>query len=104
MLENKEAIILDSTNNVFVGPNEFFKIVIDEFDGKAVQAWHFEDAKGTESDNLAVGEGTHIDALINANCRSVWHFSDRIAPALVTEQQRLIAAMKAELAELKAKK
>lgn len=98
MLENKEPIVLDSTNNVFVGPNKYFKIVIDEFDGKAVKAWHFEDAKGNQSDNLAVGEGTHIDALINANCRSVWHFSDRISTNLVIEQQRIIADLKAQLA------
>jgi len=102
MLENKEAIILDSANNVFVGPNEFFKIVVDEFDGKAVKAWHFEDALGNKTDNLAVGEGTHIDVLVNAACRSVWHFADRISTALVTEQQRTIAELKAMVAELQA--
>ena len=100
MLENKEPIILDSTNNVFVGPDEYFKVVIDEFDGKAVQAWHFEDVKGNATDNLVVGEGTHVDVLVNAACRSVWHFVDRVATTLVTDQQKMILDLKAQVKEL----
>ena len=44
---------MDSANNVFVGPNGYFKIVIDDFDGTKVNAWHFEDAEGNKSVNLA---------------------------------------------------
>ena len=29
MLENKDEIELDKTNNVFVGPHEYFKVVLD---------------------------------------------------------------------------
>ena len=46
MIANKEAIVLDGgANNVFVGPDNQFKIVIDEFDGTTVKAWHVETAK-----------------------------------------------------------
>ena len=47
MIANKEPIVLDGgANNVFVGPNKHFSIVIDEFDGKIVKAWHIENSKG----------------------------------------------------------
>ena len=38
---------------MFVGPNKHFSIVIDEFDGKIVKAWHIENSKGEKSPNLA---------------------------------------------------
>ena len=38
---------------MFVGPNGYFKIVIDDFDGTRINAWHFEDADGNKSVNLA---------------------------------------------------
>jgi hypothetical protein len=100
MVENKEAIVLDSTDNVFVGPNEYFKIVIDEFDGEAVQAWHLEDSLGNVTDNLVQGDGIHIDLLVNKNCRTVWHFADRVAPNLIGDAQATISELKATIAEL----
>ena len=36
MLENKDEIVLDKTNNVFVGPHEYFRLVVDSFDGKTI--------------------------------------------------------------------
>ena len=42
MLENAEKIVLDAKNNKYTGPEGQFTIVIDDFDGKAVQAWHIE--------------------------------------------------------------
>jgi hypothetical protein len=102
MAENKEAIVLDSTDNVFVGPNEYFKIVIDEFDGESVQAWHIEDSMGNSTMNLARGEGKHIDALVNKDCRTVWHFGSRVAPSIIAEEQAKVEELKAQVEELKA--
>lgn len=101
MLENIEPIVLDATNNVFVGPNEFFKIVIDEFDGETVQAWHIEDSEGNVSENLARrAGGNHIDLLVNKNVRTVWHFGDRIATDLVSEEQEQRIALEEQMAAL----
>jgi hypothetical protein len=77
MVANKEAIVLDSTNNVFVGPDKQFKIVIDEFDGKTVKAWHVETEKA-KTGNLAVrAQGKHIDLVVGQDCRSTVHFISR---------------------------
>lgn len=95
MIENQEEIILDSANNVLVGPNEYFKVVIDEFDGTTVNAWHLEDSKGNVTMNLADrGKGKHIDLLVNARCRTVTQFVSRIMGALLIEQQAQIKALK----------
>lgn len=37
---------------MFVGPNKHFSIVIDEFDGKIVKAWHIENSKGEKSPKI----------------------------------------------------
>ena len=49
---------------MFVGPNKHFSIVIDEFDGKLVKAWHIEIGKA---------------------CRSTAHFISRFYPAMYDE-------------------
>ena len=65
-LENKEEIVLDAKNNVITGPEGYFKVVIDDFDGTTVKAWHFEDAAGNKSGNLAgFAKGKHIDLVAN---------------------------------------
>lgn len=98
MLENDQEIILDSTNNVFVGPDKYFKIVIDEFDGTTVKAWHVEDAKGNKTGNLAErSKGKHIDVLINNSNRSVSHFSGRISGQLLSEQEAKIKELQAKV-------
>jgi hypothetical protein len=102
MLENKETITLDSTNNVFVGPDGYFKVVIDEIEGDAVKAWHIETAKAT-SGNLVSGEGKHIDVLVNGANRTVSHFSGRVTQTLMVQQQKLIAELQAKVAELEKK-
>ena len=56
---------------MFVGPNKHFSIVIDEFDGKIVKAWHIENSKGEKSPNLAT--------------RSTAHFISRFYPAMYDE-------------------
>lgn len=95
MIENDEEIVLDIANNVFVGPDGYFKVIIDEIDGNVVKAWHLEDSMGNKTLNLAErAKGKHIDLLVNARCRTVWHFLGRYAPALVIEQQGQINALK----------
>lgn len=89
MLENDKQIVLDAANNVFVGPNGYFKVVIDKFDGKTIKAWHVEDAKGNSTGNLAArAGGKNVDLLINKDCRTVSHFMKRIALDVIAEQQK----------------
>ena len=66
-------------------------MVIDKFDGKTIQAWHVEDAKGNSTGNLAARSGgTNVDLLINKDCRTVSHFMKRIALQVLAEQQKQI--------------
>lgn len=91
MIENPEEIILDSTNNVFVGPNGYFKIVIDQFDGTTVKAWHVEDSKGNKTANLADrAQGKHIDVMVNGGNRTVAHFVNRYQADIMKYQQTQI--------------
>lgn len=100
MLENAETIILDSTNNVFVGPNGYFKIVIEEFDGETIKSWYVEDADGNKTANLASrGKGKHIDLLLNESNRTVAHFLGRIQSALTNELKARLAELEAKLAQ-----
>ena len=71
---------------MFVGPNKHFSIVIDEFDGKIVKAWHIENSKGEMSPNLATrAGGKHIDLVVGKACRSTAHFISRFYPAMYDE-------------------
>ena len=76
MLENDQEIILDGgANNVFVGPNGYFKIVIDDFDGQVIKAWHLEDMDGNKSPNLAArSQGQHIDLVLGTANRTTGSF------------------------------
>ena len=96
MIENNEEIVLDSANNVLVGPDGYFKIVIDEINGNVVKAWHLEDSKGNVTWNLADrAKGKNIDLLVNAKSRTVGHFIGRISTNLLIEQQAQITALRA---------
>lgn len=100
MIENEQEIILDSTNNVFVGPDGYFKIVIDKFDGKAVQAWHVEDSKGNKTENLATrAKGKHIDLMVSMKNKSASNFLD--TTAYISEQQAEIKTLTTQVAEAK---
>lgn len=110
MVANKDTIVLDSTNNVFVGPNGYFKVVIDSFDGTTIKAWHVEDPKGTKSANLAASaKGKHIDLLVTKGNRTVSHFITRyydrfykeneIAQADLAKAQVTVAADQKALTE-----
>lgn len=87
MVENAHEIVLDGeANKVFVGPNKQFSIVIDEFDGKQVKAWHIENSKGEKSPNLATrAEGKNIDLVVGKACRSTAHFISRFYSSMYDE-------------------
>lgn len=86
MLENKDEIVLDKTNNVFVGPHEYFKLVVDSFDGKTIAAWHLEDKDGNKTPNLAErAKGSNMDLVVGAKCRSTGHFFSRVYAKLYEE-------------------
>lgn len=88
MLENDKEIVLDGgANKVFVGPDKYFSIVIDDFDGKVVNAWHIESSKGDKSPNLSTrAGGKNIDLVVNKDCRSTVHFMSRYYNDMYEEQ------------------
>jgi hypothetical protein len=67
IIDNKDPIILDEENPVFVGPDGYFKIVIDDFDGEAINAWHIEDRKGKITPNLAEYARNNLDVIVGVN-------------------------------------
>lgn len=97
-MENTETIILDSTNNVFVGPDGYFKVVIEDFDGETVKSWYVEDVNGNRTENLAKrANGKHIDLLLGSNVRTVSHFIGRIQNDLTNELKERIAELEGML-------
>lgn len=63
---------------MLAGPENYFRIVIDDFDGKTIKAWHFEDAEGNRSPNLAsFAKGHHIDLLANLENKTISPFALR---------------------------
>lgn len=89
MVENANEIVLDASNKVLVGPDGYFKVVIDDFDGTQIKAWHFEDVEGNKSVNLAErGKGKHIDLLANIDSRTVAHFTSRWADRIIKDLQK----------------
>jgi hypothetical protein len=67
ILDNAQPIILDEKNNVFEGPNKYFKIVVDDFDGEKINAWHIEDRTGTKTANLAEYPRNNLDVMAGVN-------------------------------------
>ena len=67
VLANKEPIVLDARNPVWTGPGGYFKIVVDDFDGEAVNAWHIEDADGKTTPNLAEYARNNLDVMVGVN-------------------------------------
>jgi hypothetical protein len=103
MLENRETIELDATDNRFSGPEGYFSIVIDDFDGEVVQAWHFEDATGETTDNLVWGDGSHIDLLVSRSNRTVGSFVGSMGTSLFDAMRARIAQLEQELEAAAAK-
>ena len=75
LLDNAQAIILDKNNRVFEGPKRAdgtpqFKIIIDDFDGEMIHAWHIETTVKNrlfKTDNLAFNPRNNIDVLVGVN-------------------------------------
>ncbi|HDI59452.1 MAG TPA: hypothetical protein ENF48_03685 [Desulfobacteraceae bacterium] len=72
LLDNPEPIILDKANPVYEGPRgrdgkPLFRIVIDDFDGEMIHAWHIETeyrGKIEKTDNLAFRPRKNLDVLV----------------------------------------
>lgn len=67
ILDNAEPIVLDEKNHVFTGPNGYFKIVVDDFDGEKINAWHLEDRTGMKTPNLAEYPRNNLDVMAGVN-------------------------------------
>lgn len=75
LFDNPEEIILDKNNPRYDGPKgadgkPVFSIVIDNFDGEMIHAWHVEtNYKGRvfKSDNLAFNPRANVDVLMGVN-------------------------------------
>lgn len=75
ILDNKDPIILDADNNTFVGPEGYFKIVVDDFDGEAINFWHIETTTKTKkgkmvtrkTPNLAEYPRKNLDVMVGVN-------------------------------------
>jgi len=67
ILDNKDPIILDEENPVFEGLGGYFKIVIDDFDGESINAWHIEDRLGRKTPNLAEYARNNVDVMVGVN-------------------------------------
>jgi hypothetical protein len=67
ILDNAEPIVLNEKNNTFMGPNGYFKIVVDDFDGEKINAWHLEDRTGMKTPNLAEYPRNNLDVMAGVN-------------------------------------
>ena len=84
ILDNKDPIILNEENNIFSGPivsvldkNEegerytedrpFFKLVIRDFDGEAINWFYLEDKYQKKTDNLAELPRNNVDMMVGVN-------------------------------------
>ncbi|MBI3016248.1 MAG: hypothetical protein HYY65_14560 [Candidatus Tectomicrobia bacterium] len=67
ILDNPEPIVLDAENPVYEGPEGYFKIVVDDFDGEAINAWHIEDSEGRKTPNLAEYPRNNLDVMVGVN-------------------------------------
>ncbi len=67
ILDNANPIILDEKHTVFEGPNGYFKIVVDDFDGEKINAWHIEDRTGVKTPNLAEYPRNNLDVMAGVN-------------------------------------
>jgi len=67
ILDNKDPIILDDKNNTYTGPNGYFKIVVEDFDGEKINAWHIEDRHGMKTPNLAEYPRKNLDVMVGVN-------------------------------------
>ena len=67
LVDNAEPIVLDEKNNTYIGPEGYFKIVVDDFDGEKINAWHIEDRTGMKTANLAEYPRKNLDVMVGVN-------------------------------------
>ncbi|HOO90757.1 MAG TPA: hypothetical protein PLA74_08025 [Syntrophales bacterium] len=67
ILDNKDPIVLDAENPVYTALGGYFKIVIDDFDGESINAWHIEDRFGKKTSNLAEYRRNNVDVMVGVN-------------------------------------
>ncbi|MGD9157655.1 MAG: hypothetical protein PVG39_04555, partial [Desulfobacteraceae bacterium] len=70
LFTNSEPIVLDNDHRVYEGPDGYFKIVIDDFDGEAINAWHIETVyKGEtyKTSNMAEFKRNNLDVMVGVN-------------------------------------
>jgi hypothetical protein len=75
IITNKDPIVLDADHPIADGPDGYIQIVIEDFDGEAVNKWHLEtkrkDKKGDweikKTPNLAEYPKDNIDVLVRVN-------------------------------------
>ena len=70
LFSNSEPIVLDADHPVYEGPEGYFKIVIDDFDGEAINAWHIETVykdKTHKTPNMAEFKRNNIDVMVGVN-------------------------------------
>jgi hypothetical protein len=67
ILDNAQPIVLDEKNTVYTGPGGYFKIVVDDFDGEKINAWHIEDRTGMVTPNLAEYPRNNLDVMAGVN-------------------------------------
>ena len=75
LFDNSEEIVLDRNNPRYDGPKgadgkPIFSIVVDNFDGEMIHAWHIETVvrgRVFKSDNLAFNPRNNVDVLMGVN-------------------------------------
>lgn len=87
VIENAEPIVLDSKNNMTEGPRGLFNIVVDEFDGDSIPAWHIEDKYGEISRKLGGSDCTSLDAIVGRV--GIFTFQDAIRQLRWTSPRRV---------------
>lgn len=104
-MENAEPVIFDAKDSMYDGPRGLFTIVVDEFDGQTISAWHIEDRYGEKSRNLGNAECKSLDAIVGRV--GLFTYNDAIGqlnwtnPRHVTRLMLENQALKAEVEELK---
>ena len=86
-IENSEPIILDSEKNYFEGPNELFRIIVDQFDGSNITSWHIEDKYTETSRDLGSSDCRSLDAIVGRVSR--FTFEDAIRQLRWTSPKRV---------------
>lgn len=64
MIVNKKPIVLSKESNTAVGPEGYFKVVLDRLENGKVLKWHVEDKGGNRSVALGGKDKTNIDLIL----------------------------------------